>query len=266
MKTIPTKAEVESWLKNSWSRILVFLQKLRANKKVNDAVCQVQQRLGPELQKIRDDKRVQEAASKLKPYRRKIMAGGIGLFLIWAVFPSGSDAKRATIEYWASLNTIFKDKHLSEEAIKSQEAKSRQELIAKLNQEQAVLEKAQSRIQELPVQDVDADLIKFIHETSEALQKENMAYMKASVFLSDLETEDKNMGGLDTVAKHVLRIFSGDYASPFNEMDNLKGERKSRWHAIWGEMNVAMEGLIKIRSDQIPLRSLLTKRYGVEFR
>lgn len=170
------------------------------------------------------------------------------------------------MEYWAALNKIFNDEQFSNKDKNSQGPKSRKEFIENIHREQADLEKWQSRIQDLPVRDVDEDLINFMHETSEALQKVNMAYVKASVFVSQLESEDENLGSFDNIAKHFFRGFSGDFTSSFKEMDNLQGERKAQWQAIRNEMMVAMEGLYKIRSDQIPLRALLTKRYGVEFR
>jgi hypothetical protein len=266
MKTIPTKAEVESWLRNSWSQVLVFFQKLRANKKVNEAVSQVQQRLGPELQKIRDDKRVQEAASKLKPHRRKLIAGGVGLFLIWAVFPSGSDAKNATIKYWAALNKIFKEETPSAESEKSGINDSAKESMTKMQKIYDMAKRVEDKIEALPMTNVDDDLLSYAHEVVEVMQKVEVASFKVNTFITEVEAEDKSLVGFDSLAKHFLRGFSGDFTSSFKEMDNLKGERKTRWHMISNELMTAMEALKKMQSDQMPLRALLTKRYGVEFR
>ncbi|WP_395741700.1 hypothetical protein [Prosthecobacter sp.] len=266
MKALPNKPEIESWLKNSWSRVLVFLQKIRENKKVNEAVSQVQQKVGPEWQKIRDDARVKEAVSKIQPYRRKIIAGGVAVIFVWLMLPSGSAGKRATIQYWASINKIAEresasvtdkplvgDEHQSNAMVKAQELCD-------------MMKRIRNGILDLPMANVDEELLNYAHNVVEASQKLEIVTTKLSNFVSEVKIEDENLGSFDNLAKHFFRGFSGDFTTSFKEMENLKGERKTRWLLLSSELTSAMEGIQKIQSDQMPLRALLTKRYGVEFK
>lgn len=263
MRTIPTRTEVESWLRNAWAWLLAFFQKLRKHKKVNEAVTQVQQRLGPELQKIRDDKRVQEAAAKIKPHRRKVIAGLVVLLLAWLILPLGSDPKRATVDYWVSLNKISKEVAADDGEMTGGD--SLPELLKLMSGLQAKLNKVQSRIHGLPVANVDEDLLAFTHRLLEALQKFDMVTESFSLFLKEVNAENESSKSFSELVKHFLRGYSGDFTSSFNEMDNLKQERKARFHVLLSQMQAAQAQFNQVRSAQLPLRALLTKKYGVEF-
>lgn len=260
MRTIPTRTEVESWLRNAWAWLLAFFQKLRKHKRVNEAVTQVQQRLGPELQKIRDDKRVQEAEAKIKPHRRKLMAGGVALVLAWLILPSESDPKRATVDYWVSLNKIGKE--IDGEMTGGD---SLPDPVKQMDAFHGMLNKVQSRIHDLPVANVDEDLLVSTHQLLEVLQKMDMVFENFSQFVTEVKSENESRQSFPEFVKHFFRGFSGDFTSSFNETDNLNAERKARYHVLLSELQAAQAQFNQVRSAQLLLRALLTKRYGVEF-
>ena len=264
MKTLPNRSEIQSWLKMSWTRIGAFFQKLREHKRVDEAVTQVQQRLGPELQRIRDDERVKDAVSKFKPYRGKVMAGCVLLILAWLIVPSGSDPKSATINYWKALEKISREEFAPDDQ-GEKDPPSQLENIRALDEIHARINKAQSRIHSLPIAHVDADLLVFAHRTLEVMQKLDMLLVKGAHFAKEANSENESLVSIPQFVKHALRGYSGDFTSSFNEMDKLKGERKARFQALMSDKEEFEREFNKLRSDQLPLKALLTKRYGVEF-
>ncbi|MEQ1935685.1 MAG: hypothetical protein ABL962_17650, partial [Fimbriimonadaceae bacterium] len=169
------------------------------------------------------------------------------------------------IQYWASLNKIFNDEFPPAESEKSGGKVSLKESMTKMEKNCDKMQRVEAKIEELPITNVDEDLLGYAHNVVEAMHKVEAATLKSTTFITEIEAENEDLGSFDNLVKHFLRGFSGDVTTSFKEMDNLKGERKARWHLIFNELMTAVEGLNKMQSDQMPLRALLTKRYGVEF-